>query len=109
VKIDGQSFAPFLRGEAPAPRRWIFNHYADERVVRDERFKLTLTGDLFDLQADPAERNPLPRDAGGAAAAARTKLQAVLDGMPESTPLPFPHRSLSAFKKRWDATHPGGK
>jgi arylsulfatase A len=58
VKIDGQSFAPFLRGEAHAPRRWIFNHYADERVVRDERFKLTLTGDLFDLKADPAEQKP---------------------------------------------------
>lgn len=109
MKIDGQSFAPFLRGEAPAPRKWIFNHYADERVVRDERFKLTLTGDLYDLQADPAEQNPLPRDAGGAAAAARTKLQAVLDSMPPSTPLPFPHRSLSAFKKRWDAAHGAGK
>lgn len=100
VKIDGQSFAPFLRGESPAPRKWIFNHYGDERVVRDERFKLKNNGDLFDLDADPAEQQALPKNAEPAV---RMKFQAVLDSMPESTPLPFPHRSLSAFKKRAEA------
>ena len=99
-KIDGQSLAPFLLGKAPAPRKWIFNHYGDERVVRDERFKLKNNGDLFDLDADPAEQQALPKDAE---LAVRVKLQAVLDSMPESTPLPFPHRSLSAFKKRAEA------
>lgn len=100
VKLDGQSFAPFLLGEAPAPRKWIFNHYASERVVRDERFKLKNNSDLFDLDADPAEQQPLSKDAEPGV---RAKLQAVLDSMPESTPLPFPHRSLSAFKKRSEA------
>lgn len=99
-KIDGQSFAPFLLGNSPAPRKWIFNHYADERVVRDERFKLKNNGDLFDLDADPTEQHPLSKDA---MPEVRARLQAVLDQMPESTPLPFPHRSLSAFKKRFDA------
>jgi arylsulfatase A len=107
VVIDGKSFAPFLRGEGAAPRRWIFNHYADERVARDERFKLTNKGDLFDLEADPAEQRPLGKDVGGAAAEARGKLQVVLDQMPASTPLPFPHRSLSAFKKRAEAAKAG--
>jgi arylsulfatase A len=96
LKIDGQSFAPFLLGKAPAPRKWIFNHYAEERVVRDERFKLKNSGDLFDLDADPTEEKPLPKDIE---TAIRAKLQAILDQMPESTPLPFSHRSLSAFKK----------
>lgn len=100
LKIDGQSLAPFLLGKAPAPRKWIFNHYGDERVVRDERFKLKNNGDLFDLDADPAEQQALPKDAEPAA---RVKLQAVLDSMPESTRLSFPHRSLSAFKKRAEA------
>ncbi|MBL9114820.1 MAG: sulfatase-like hydrolase/transferase [Verrucomicrobiaceae bacterium] len=100
LKIDGQSLAPFLVGKAPAPRKWIFNHYADERVVRDERFKLKNDGSLFDLDADPAEQSPLPKEASPEV---RAKLQAVLDSMPESTPLPFPHRSLSAFKKRAEA------
>lgn len=103
VVLDGKSFAPFLRGEGAASRRWIFNHYADDRVARDERFKLTNKGELYDLEADPAEQQPLAKDATGAAAEARSKLQAVLDQMPESTPLPFPHRSLSAFKKRAEA------
>ena len=106
VTFDGQPFAPFLRGEAPAPRRWIFNHYADERVARDERFKLKNNGDLFDLESDPAEQHPLPQDA---AADARARLQSVLDQMPASTPLPFPHRSLSAFKKRAEAAKAGAK
>ncbi|MFO1483259.1 MAG: sulfatase-like hydrolase/transferase [Verrucomicrobiaceae bacterium] len=106
LKIDGQSFAPFLRGEAPAPRKWIFNHYADERVVRDERFKLKNNGNLFDLDADPDEQHPLVKDAE---LEVRAKLQAVLDQMPESTPLPFPHRSLSAFKKRFEAAKAGVK
>lgn len=102
--VDGRSFAPYLRGEAPAPpRRWIFNHYGSDRVVRDERFKLTHRGELFDLEADPAERSPLPPATGGAAAEARGRLQQVLDQMPPSTPLPFPHRSLSAFKLRAEA------
>ncbi|WP_395744917.1 sulfatase-like hydrolase/transferase [Prosthecobacter sp.] len=107
--LDGKSFAPFLRGEGAAPRKWIFNHYADERVARDGRFKLTNSGSLYDLEADPAEQKPLPPDASGPAAAARTKLQAVLDQMPPSTPLPFPHRSLSAFKKRAEAAQAGAK
>ena len=101
LKIDGQSLAPFLLGKAPSPRKWIFNHYGDERVVRDERFKLKNNDDLFDLDADPAEQHPLPKDAEPVV---RTKLQTVLNSMPESTPLPFPHRSLSAFKKRAEAS-----
>lgn len=101
LKLDGQSFAPFLLGKAPAPRKWIFNHYGDERVVRNERFKLKNSGELFDLDADPAEQHPLPKNTE---TTVRANLQAVLDSMPESTPLPFPHRSLSAFKKRAEAS-----
>lgn len=100
VPVDGKSFAPFLRGESSPPRSWIFNHYGDERVARDERYKLWQNGSLFDLKTDPGEEHPLSMDAPGAASAARQKLQAVLDQMPPSTLLPFPHRSLSAFKKR---------
>lgn len=106
LTLDGKSFAPFLRGEAAAPRRWVFNHYADERVARDERFKLKNNGDLFNLDADPGEQQALPKDV---AADARARLQAVLDQMPASTPLPFPHRSLSAFKKNAEAAKAGRK
>jgi arylsulfatase A len=98
--IDGKSQAAYLRGQAESPRQWIFNHYADDRVVRDQRFKLDQKGQLFDLQTDPEEQRPLSADVAPDAVAARQRLQKVLDDMPASTPLPFPYRSLSAFKKR---------
>ena len=63
-------------------------------------------GDLFDLDSDLSEQHPLSKDAE---TTARAKLQAVLDSMPESTSLPFPHRSLSAFKKRAEAAKAGSK
>jgi arylsulfatase A-like enzyme len=100
VKLDGVSFAKFLRGEGKPPRTWIFNEYLPDRVVRDERFKLYANGKLFDLAADPDESKPLPAGASPESEAARGRLRAVLDSMPEDTPLPFPHRSLSAFRLR---------
>lgn len=99
VTLDGRSLAGFLTGGTPEPRSWIFGHYHPDRVVRDARFKLWHDGRLYDLEADPGETRPLPAGVGGEAAAARARLQAVLDGMPGDTPLPFPHRSLSAFRQ----------
>jgi arylsulfatase A-like enzyme len=99
VTIDGQSFGAFLKGEGPAPRQWIFNEYGSERVVRDERFKLNQLGEMFDLMADPDEQRPLVA-LDATASAAKTRLKSVLDAMPSVTPLPFAHRSLSAFKLR---------
>lgn len=102
VKLDGQSFARFLYGNGDAPRTWIFNEYGPDRVARDERFKLTNKGQLFDIEHDPDEKQPLSTlDAD--ASAAQVKLKAVLDSMPAQTPLPFEHRSLSAFKLKTQA------
>lgn len=106
VVLDGKSQADYLRGKAESPREWIFNHYADDRVVRDHRFKLNQKGELYDLQRDPDEQRPLSSDSDPQATEARVKLQSVLDRMPPSTPLPFPYRSLSAFKKRAEAAEP---
>lgn len=95
VKLDGQSFSAFLRSEGKAPREWIFNEYGSDRVIRDEQFKLTSKGDLFDLNADPDEKHPVSGHDEE-----RAKLQKILGSMPPVTPLPFEHRSLSAFKLR---------
>jgi arylsulfatase A-like enzyme len=38
--IDGRSFAPLLRGEAYAPREWIFSYIADRRILRTKRWLL---------------------------------------------------------------------
>jgi arylsulfatase A len=98
VVIDGRSFAGFLSGKDSLPRSWIFGHYHPDRVVRDTRFKLWSNGRLYDVAADPGETRPLVAGEDPEADRARARLQAVLDSMPGDTPLPFPHRSLSAFR-----------
>ncbi len=102
LQPDGRSFSDAL-GELPAsapPRDWIFAQYADERVVRDARYKLFSTGALFDLTADPAEERDLSRDETPDVVAARRRLQAVLDGLPPNADPGFEPRSSSAFKLR---------
>jgi hypothetical protein len=47
--------------------------------VRDKRWKLYASGELYDVQADVLEQNPDPT--GPEAAEARKRLQAVLDSM----------------------------
>jgi len=94
VTIDGRSFLPQLRGEKGNPRDWTFCWYQRDpgktlhRFARDKRWKLydqsdtARAGKLFDVPADTLEENPIEPGQGGAeAAAARVKLQAVLDSM----------------------------
>jgi hypothetical protein len=104
-RVDGQSFAPFLLGQAGAvpPRKWILNEYHEIRVVRDTQFKLYSDGRLFDANADPEEKQDVSRSGEPQAIAAKSQLQAVLDSLPSDTPPPFPLRSLSAFKIREEA------
>ncbi len=100
LTLDGVSLAGFLQGKAREPRTWIFNEYLPDRVVRDARFKLYAGGPFFDLATDPGEQKPLDPAADSAAAQSKRRLQAVLDSLPPDSPLPFPHRSLSAFRLR---------
>ncbi|MHC4632780.1 MAG: sulfatase-like hydrolase/transferase, partial [Planctomycetota bacterium] len=65
--IDGRSFLPQLRGKKGNPRDWIFCHYDSrwggrkmQRFVRDKRWKLYVTGNLYDVRADVLEQNPNP-------------------------------------------------
>ncbi len=84
--IDGRSFLPQLRGQKGDPRDWIFCHYDSrwggrkmQRFVRDKRWKLYVTSNLYDVRADVLEQNPNP--AGPEAAAAGKRLQTVLDSV----------------------------
>jgi len=88
VTIDGRSFLPQLHGRKGNPRQWLLCHYVSrrgrgfKRFVRDKQWKLYHTGELFDVQADPLEKSPIPQGEGGEQAAdARRRFQAVLDSV----------------------------
>jgi arylsulfatase A-like enzyme len=69
--IDGRSFYPQLKGEKGNPRDWMFFHFEpmnrrsglDDlrqiRFIRDHKWKLYETGELYDLEADWDEDIPI--------------------------------------------------
>lgn len=87
VTLDGQSFAPQLRGQKGKPREWIFCHYDPRwanfkpaRYAQDKQFKLYQDGSLFDYRQDPLEKSSLPQtNLTPAQEKTRQKLQKVLD------------------------------
>jgi arylsulfatase A len=82
VKIDGHSFAPQIKGQRGTPREWVYVQLAGERYVRDARWKLTGTGEFFDLKGAPFTEVPVAADSTDAdAKASREKLKAVLDDL----------------------------
>jgi arylsulfatase A-like enzyme len=69
--IDGRSFYPQLKGEKGSPRDWMFFHFEPMnrrsglndlrqiRFIRDHKWKLYETGELYDLEADWDEDIPI--------------------------------------------------
>jgi arylsulfatase A-like enzyme len=101
LTLDGRSQATVLRDPGAKPvREWIFNQLHTRRVVRDERFKLYSTGELFDAEADREETRNLAGSDDPTATAARKRLQGVLDSLPPDAPPPIKLLSQSAFKLR---------
>jgi arylsulfatase A-like enzyme len=130
MNIDGHSIAKLILGKADdSSRNWIMamgfgaakltdgrvvpvKRFAD-RVVRDKRHKLWLLdgkpAKLFDLIADPAEKNNLLlKNNDPDVAAARKKLQAVAQSFPEkdaapkydpTPPQPWDRKPVRAGKK----------
>ena len=80
LKIDSCSFVPQIKGEAGKPREWIFIQLGNKWYVRDARWKLNQSDELFDMKDAPfAEHLVAAGDQNGDAAGARAKLQKVLD------------------------------
>ena len=80
AKLDGRSFAPQLRGEKGSPREWIFVQLGAKWYTRNDGWKLTQAGELYDMSDAPfVEKLVSPTGQSDAAKAARGKLQAVLD------------------------------
>ncbi|WP_190810681.1 sulfatase-like hydrolase/transferase [Flagellimonas sp. S3867] len=64
--LDGHSFYPQLVNQKYAPRDWVFCHYEPNwgkfeprRYVHDKTWKLYENGNLFNIEEDPLEENPL--------------------------------------------------
>jgi len=89
VTLDGQSFAPRLRGDrAYKPRPWCYVCYygmsrrTARECARDTRYHLLGTGEMYDFIEDPQFQNPIdPDTTEPEAKASRARLQAVLDRM----------------------------
>lgn len=80
VTIDGHSFADRVKGKDGKPREWVYVELNGKWYVRDKRYKLTGTGDMYDLKNAPFEEIPVPADTKDAGAiASRKRLQALLD------------------------------
>jgi len=107
--VDGRSFASYLLGRPGAvpPRSWMLNEYGSTRVVRDERFKLYSDRRFFDLATDFDEKDNLADSSAPGVAAARQRLQGVLDGLPAGKAPPFLLLSQSGFRIRTEARAKG--
>lgn len=94
LKIDGRSFMPQLLGEKVSPREWLYAWYNPSggpnpkaEFAHDARFKLYSDGRLFDVREDDKEKQPLAAESLSTdAAAAKVKLQAVLDQFKDARP-----------------------
>jgi len=101
LKIDGHSFLPQVLGEKGTPRDWYYSWYAPRKktgiiaeFASTRDFKLSRTGDFYDLRTDIEETQPLKvADLTGEAAAAAKLLQGALDQYKDARPaaiaLPF--------------------
>ena len=116
--VDGVSFWPRLLGQPGQPREWLYTYYfprpfaqefetpytnPEVAYVRDERYKLYRTGELFDLRQDPDETAP-GTDRASELRAVRDKLQSALDSMPvvgERIPRERSQASKMAGRPRW--------
>ena len=82
VKIDGQSFAPQLKGEPGEPRDSVYVELQGHSYVATKRWKMNKRGDLFDMKDAPFAQVLVPPDTKDAAAvAARQHLHEVMAGL----------------------------
>lgn len=82
VTIDGQSFAPQLRGETGTPRSWAYVQLGNNWFVREPGFKMNQSAELFDMSDAPfSEKLVATADDTPASKAARTRLSTALAGL----------------------------
>lgn len=94
LTLDGRSFLPQVLGEKGTPREWTYCWYSPNQnrvdqprqFARNHRYKLFADGSFFELDGKFGETK-LPADSlSPEAAAAKSKLQAVLDKFKDARP-----------------------
>jgi len=94
LPIDGRSFLRQLRGEQGNSRDWIYSWFSRDGVTslakefaRNQRYKLYLTGEFFDIENDELEVKDLQgKELGQATTRIRELLQSALDQYAEARP-----------------------
>lgn len=81
--LDGNSFAPVLRGEPGEGRAWVFAEHRGRSWVRTRDWKLYRDGRFFHVADDPEETQAI---LSGQEPAARGRLQTALDTLFENRP-----------------------
>jgi hypothetical protein len=115
--LDGQSIAPLLRGEkVDWQDRTIFSAWNNKASVRNQRFRMQATGQLYDLQQDPGEQTDVAREHPQVAQQLSTALHAwIAETKPKSSrstarrpiTLAHPDATFTQLPSR-DATAEGG-
>jgi arylsulfatase A len=81
VRLDGHSLTAQICGNSPV-RGWVFAEHKGKSFVRNQRWKLYNDRRFYDMEVDPEERQPLPRDALPlTASVARAELQRVFEDL----------------------------
>lgn len=92
VPIDGRSFVKSLTGTRPEAeqRQWIYSQLEPAgRILRDQQYMIRNHGGFFDLKKDPLMKTNLMGSQEPEVVAARTRLTAALDALPQNAPPPF--------------------
>lgn len=97
--LDGQSLAVHLTGGGQLQDRLIFTAWNRKASVRDQRFRLHHTGQLFDIAADPGEQH----DVAGRHPEQARKLRAALNQWLAETD---PKRKQAATDRPFTLGHP---
>ncbi|MCY3927943.1 MAG: arylsulfatase [Acidobacteria bacterium] len=96
--IDGLSLKPLLEPGSTAaggwPDRHLVNHWRGRTSIRSQRYRLDHQGQLFDMAADPGQRNDIaveqPDVAARLTATRDTWIERVTPELPETDTRPFP-------------------
>lgn len=87
VKLDGRSFAARLQGKPAQPRDWVYAQQGRKYWVGNRDWKLYNDGRLYHVKADTLEKKPVRKvGQSSAAAAARRKLQKIIERVRPSVP-----------------------